>query len=358
MEGYMFYLTLVICFFAAILLTPIVKILAFKIGATDKPNYRKVHVKIMPRLGGLAIFLSFMIGILIIKPISPYHLPIVIGSIIIILTGILDDVKEISPKLKLAGQIAAAAVVVVMGDLNIEFIKLPFGGQIDFGFLSFPITMIWIIGITNAINLIDGLDGLAGGVSTIALFTIAGMSIVMGNTYVTIIALIVAVSTIGFLFFNFHPAKIFMGDTGALFLGYIIAVLSLLGYKNVTFISLIIPVIILGVPISDTFFAIIRRLVNKQPISAPDRSHLHHCLMKAGFSHRQTVLLIYAMSAVFGLVAFIFSQATVWGAMIVILALLIAIEIFVEKIGLVREDYKPLLKFMKELKLAYIKNRY
>jgi UDP-GlcNAc:undecaprenyl-phosphate/decaprenyl-phosphate GlcNAc-1-phosphate transferase len=358
MEGLMFYLTLAICFFASILLTPLVKKLAFKIGATDKPNHRKVHSRIMPRLGGLAIFLSFIIGILLLKPEGEYHLPIVIGGLIIILTGMLDDVKEISPKVKLAGQIAAAAVIVIYGGLKVEFINLPFGGIIDFGYLSIPITMIWIIGITNAINLIDGLDGLAGGVSSIALFSIAGMAIVMGNQYVTVMALIVAASTLGFLFYNFHPAKIFMGDTGALFLGYIISVLSLLGYKNVTFISLIIPVIILGVPISDTFFAIIRRLVNKQPLSAPDKSHLHHCLLRSGFSHRQTVLLIYAMAAVFGLAAFIFSQATVWGSLIVILALLIAIEVFVEKIGLVREDYKPLLNFMKGLKPANIKNRY
>lgn len=358
----MLYLTLAICFFASILLTPLVKKLAFKIGATDKPNHRKVHSRIMPRLGGLAIFISFIIGTFIIRPsdepfFGVYHLPIIIGSIIIILTGMLDDIKEISPKLKLAGQVAAAAVIVIYGDLKVEFINLPFGGQIDFGYLSIPLTMIWIIGITNAINLIDGLDGLAGGVSSIALFSIAGMSMVMGNQYVTIMALIVAASTVGFLFYNFHPAKIFMGDTGALFLGYIIAVLSLLGYKNVAFISLIIPIIILGVPISDTFFAIIRRLVNKQPLSAPDKSHLHHCLLKAGFSHRQTVLLIYAMAAVFGLVAFIFSQATVWGSLIVILALLITIELFVEKIGLVRDDYQPLLKFMKGLKPINIRNR-
>ncbi|WP_413307079.1 MraY family glycosyltransferase [Bacillus sp. 1P10SD] len=354
----MFYLTLLICFFSSILLTPLVKKLAFKIGATDKPNHRKVHSRIMPRLGGLSIFLSFIIGILIFQPTDENHLPIVIGGIIIILTGMLDDVKEISPKIKLAGQIAASAVVVIYGGLQVEFINLPFGGIIDFGYLSIPLTMIWIIGITNAINLIDGLDGLAGGVSSIALISIAGMAVVMGNVYVTVMALIVAASTIGFLFYNFHPAKIFMGDTGALFLGYIIGVLSLLGYKNVTFISLVIPVIILGVPISDTFFAIIRRLVNKKPLSAPDKSHLHHCLLRTGFSHRQTVLLIYAMASVFGLAAFIFSQATVWGSLIMILVLLIVIEVIVEKIGLIRDDYKPLLNFMKGLKPINTRDRY
>jgi UDP-GlcNAc:undecaprenyl-phosphate GlcNAc-1-phosphate transferase len=244
-----------------------------------------------------------------------------------------------------------------VGDLRVEFINLPFGGQLDFGFFSIPFTMIWIIGITNAINLIDGLDGLAGGVSSIALFAIAGMAFVMGNPYVMVVALIAAVSTLGFLVFNFHPAKIFMGDTGALFLGFLISVLSLLGFKNVTFISLIIPVIILGVPISDTFFAIIRRLVNKQPLSAPDKSHLHHCLLRSGFSHRQTVLLIYAMSALFALTAFIFSQSTIRGSILIILVVLFIIELIVEKIGLVREDYRPLLKFLNGLRPVNLRNK-
>ncbi|WP_147534129.1 glycosyltransferase family 4 protein [Bacillus marasmi] len=353
----MLYITLILCFFASILLTPLVKKLAFKIGATDKPNKRKVHQNIMPRLGGLAIFLSFLIGMFVLHPNVAFHWEVLLGSFIIILTGAIDDVKEISPKVKLAGQVLAAYIVVVMGDLNVEFINLPFGGEINFGVLSIPLTMIWIVGITNAINLIDGLDGLAGGVSTIALFTIAAMAGVMGQTYVMIVALIVAVSTIGFLFYNFYPAKIFMGDTGALFLGFIIAVLSLLGFKGITFISLVIPVIILGVPISDTFFAIVRRLVNKQPLSAPDKSHMHHCLLRVGFSHRQAVLLIYVMSAIFGLAAFIFSQATVWGSLIVIAALVLAIELIVEKIGLIREDYKPLIKFVKGLRPVNMKNR-
>lgn len=358
----MLYITLFLCFVASIFLTPLVKKLAFKIGATDKPNQRKVHQKIMPRLGGLAIYISFIIGILIIQPDQNFHLPllnpneyvhlaILLGSLIIIITGAIDDVKEISPKVKLLGQILASLLVIVLGDVRVDFINLPFGwGQLNFGIFSIPITMVWIVGITNAINLIDGLDGLAGGVSSIALFSIAGMAYMMGSPYVMVVALIAAISTLGFLVYNFHPAKIFMGDTGALFLGFLIGVLSLLGFKNVTFISLIIPVIILGVPISDTFFAIIRRLVNKQPLSAPDKSHLHHCLLRAGYTHRQTVLLIYAMSAIFGLAAFIFSQATIRGSVLILLTILIIIEIFVEKIGLVREDYKPLLNFIRGLR--------
>lgn len=350
-----FYVTLALCFVASILLTPLVKKLAFAIGATDKPNHRKVHQKIMPRLGGLAIFISFIIGILFLRPQEEYSLYIIIGSFIIIITGVLDDMFELSAKVKLIGQVAAA-VAVVLGGVQLEFITVPIIGQIEFGFLSIPLTIIWILAITNAINLIDGLDGLAAGVSSIALITISGMALLMGDIYVMSISLIVLGSTLGFLVYNFHPAKIFMGDTGALFLGYIISVLALLGFKNVTIISLIIPVIILGVPISDTFFAIIRRFVNKQPLSAPDKSHLHHCLLKLGYSHRQTVLIIYGIAAMFGLAAVIFSQSTMWGALLVIAVLLIAIELFVEKIGLVGKDYKPLLKMFSQQK-ANLKNR-
>jgi UDP-GlcNAc:undecaprenyl-phosphate/decaprenyl-phosphate GlcNAc-1-phosphate transferase len=343
----MLYITLIISFILSIVLTPLVKKFAFKIGATDKPNQRKVHQKIMPRLGGLAIFLSFIIGVAILRPDSPYALGIVLGAFVIIITGVLDDMMELSAKVKLLGQIAAALLVVIVGGAEIEFIKLPFGGQLEFGFMSVPLTILWIVGVTNAINLIDGLDGLAAGVSSIALVTISVMAIIMGDVFVLTLGSLLLVSTLGFLFYNFHPAKIFMGDTGALFLGYMISVLALLGFKNITVISLIIPVIILGVPISDTFFAIIRRFVNKQPLSAPDKSHLHHCLLRLGYSHRQTVLIIYAIAAMFGLAAVIFSQATFWGALILIGVLLIAIEIFVESIGLVGKNYQPLLKMVR-----------
>lgn len=342
----MIFLTLFICFMLTILLTPLIKKLAIRIGAVDKPNQRKVHMKVMPRLGGLAIYISFIAGVLLLQPDSPHSLPILLGSLIIVLTGIIDDIRELSPRVKLMGQLAAALVVVLSG-IHVEFINLPFGGQLEFGIFSIPLTILWIVGVTNAINLIDGLDGLAAGVSSIALLTISGMAIIMGDAYVTVLGLILMASTIAFLFYNFYPAKIFMGDTGALFLGYMISVLSLLGFKNVTFISLIIPALILGVPISDTFFAIIRRLVHKQPLSAPDKSHLHHCLLRLGFSHRQVVLIIYAIAAMFSLAAFIFSMATLWGSLIFIGVILITIEFFVESIGLVGKDYKPLLNFIK-----------
>lgn len=352
----MIYFTLVICFIASVIITPLVKKAAVKLGAVDLPNKRKVHTKVMPRLGGLAIYISFLIGIIVLQPKSELTWPIVIGSLIIVATGVLDDLLQITPKAKLTGQIAAA-LVVVLGGVQLQYINLPLGGTIEFGFFSIPITIIWIVAITNAINLIDGLDGLAAGVSSIALITIAGMAFVMGNAFVASISLIVLGSTLGFLVYNFYPAKIFMGDTGALFLGYIISVLALLGFKNITMISLIVPVIILGVPISDTIFAIIRRFVNKQPLSAADKSHLHHCLLRLGYSHRQTVLIIYGIAAFFAISAVLFSQATIWVALLFMALLIFAIELVAEKIGLVGKGYKPLIKIVTAKLLENTRNR-
>lgn len=343
----MLFLAMAAALVASILLTPLVIKLAFRIGAVDRPNYRKVHASVMPRIGGLAIFGAFLIGYLILRPEDEHAAGILVGALIIIVVGFLDDMLEITAKAKLAGQLAAAIVVVTWGGLQIDFINLPFIGQFDFGYLSIPITILWIIGITNAINLIDGLDGLAAGVSTIALISITVMAMIMGNIFVVATAAILAASSLGFLFFNFHPAKIFMGDTGSLFLGFMISVLALLGFKNVAVVSLIIPVIMLGVPISDTFFAIVRRIRMKQPISAPDKSHLHHCLLRTGFSHRQTVLIIYGIAILFGVAAILFSQATVWGAILLGIVMLIAIELFVEIIGLAGTNYRPLLNLVR-----------
>lgn len=338
---------LVLAFVASIVFTPLVKRLAYRIGAVDRPNYRKVHARIMPRLGGLAIYLSFIVTYLIYRPDGDFDKALLIGATIIIITGVLDDMLEITAKAKMLGQLAAAVVIVVYGEIQIEFINLPFGGELEFGYFAIPLTIIWIVGITNAVNLIDGLDGLAAGVSTIALITLSAMAILMGNPFVATVTAILAASTLGFLVFNFYPARIFMGDTGALFLGFMISVFALLGFKGVTMFALIIPVIMLGVPVSDTFFAIVRRLREKQPLSAADKSHLHHCLLNVGFTHRQTVLIIYAIAALFGITALIFSQATVWGALLLVAVMLVIIELFVEMIGLAGKNYRPLLNFLK-----------
>ena len=179
----MLFLTLLVCFVLSVVITPIIKKFAFAIGATDRPNQRKVHQKLMPRLGGLAIFISFIFGVFMLRPENQVSTAILIGSLIIVLTGILDDIMELGAKYKFAGQLAAACTVVFFGNLEVSFINLPFGGQLQFGLLSIPFTIVWIVGITNAINLIDGLDGLAAGVSSIALITISGMAIIQGNIY-------------------------------------------------------------------------------------------------------------------------------------------------------------------------------
>ena len=341
----MILLAFAICLIISVVATPFVKKLAFKINAVDKPNDRKVHKKLMPRLGGLAIIISFFIVFSIFHPDSPYFWPIVIGAIIIAITGIVDDIIELSPKYKLLAQLVAT-LIVVFGGAQIAYVDLPFNITLSFGYLSIPITVLWIIGVTNAINLIDGLDGLAAGVSSIALLTISGLAISLGDTFVAMIGFMLLGSTIGFLFFNFYPAKIFMGDTGALFLGFMIGVLSVLGFKNATLFSLIVPITILGVPLLDTGLAIVRRILNKQPIGKPDKYHLHHCLINLGFGHRQAVILIYLLSALFSIAAIIFTKSTMWGTTITIIALAILIEIVVELTGIISQNYRPLLNLI------------
>lgn len=339
---------LVFCFFLSLALTPIVKTLALKTGAVDFPNHRKVHSNIMPRLGGIAIFFSFVCGLIVYRPNVFFIPPFLMGSFLIALTGLLDDFFQLPARVKLIGQIVSTFPL-IFGGMAIDFIMIPFTGPVYFGLFSIPVTIIWIVGITNAINLIDGLDGLAAGVSAIAIMTITFIAFQKGNMLTVTIGLLAIGSIAGFLIYNFHPAKIFMGDSGALFLGYLIAVLSLMGFKSVTFFSYIIPIIILGVPLSDTIFAIIRRIVHKQPIAVADKSHLHHVLLKRGFTHRQAVLAIYMMAAMFGLIAIIFSQATVWGAILIIAIVLLFLELLAEFTGIISKDYRPLLKMVKNL---------
>jgi UDP-GlcNAc:undecaprenyl-phosphate GlcNAc-1-phosphate transferase len=347
-------LQLIYAFFASLItvliVTPFVIKLAFKIGAVDKPNARKVHQKITPRLGGLAIFIGVIAGYFVSGLYQERMTSIVVGAIIIVIVGILDDMYELSPKWKFLGQILAAVLIVKSG-LKVDVLSLPFLGDYELGILAYPITVVWIVGITNAVNLIDGLDGLSSGISSIALATIAFMAFQENTVLILTLAVIIIASTIGFLFYNFHPAKIFMGDTGALFLGYCISILSLLGlYKSVTLFSFIVPIIILGVPIFDTTFAIIRRIVNKKPISSPDKSHLHHRLLAVGFSHRKTVLLIYGFGIFFSVNALLFSKSTFWTSMVILFGLILVTEIVAEGIGLVHERYKPILTMYRKVK--------
>jgi len=331
----------------SLLITPFIIKIVTKVNVTDKPDARKVHKAPIPTMGGLAIFLSFCVGVAILHPTSPFHWYLMAGAAAMILLGIFDDLYNLSAKTKMVVQILVASLVVFGGGLQLHFINLPFGGKLEFGFLGSAITILWIVGVTNAINLIDGLDGLAAGVSSIALLTIAFMAMVMGNVYVFTIAVILLFSTLGFLKFNFHPARIFMGDTGALFLGYMIAVLSLLGFKNVTIISFVIPVLILGVPISDTLISMVRRYLNNQPMSKPDSAHLHHRLIGFGFTHKQTVLFIYLLSGMFSIAAILFSMATIWGSILIALIALVTVLFLIENLELINKNFKPLTNFVK-----------
>lgn len=342
----------------ALIVTPLIKRLAFLIGAIDKPNERKVHTRIMPRLGGLAIYLAFAAGIFIVYPaISGIDTKLVwglmLGGTIIVITGALDDRFDLSPRWKLLGQIAAAVAVMSFG-LDIEMVHLPFvETEVSLGWLSYPITLLWIVGISNAINLIDGLDGLASGVSGIATASILVLSLMMGNITVALLCSVLLGAIIGFMFFNFYPAKIFMGDSGALFLGFSLATLSILEFKQAALVTFIVPIFILGVPLSDTFFAIIRRWVNKKPISVADKNHLHHCLLRLGFSHRTTVLIIYALAAFFGVTAIVLSHAGIWVTIIVTALVLFMITVGAEAIGIINRRRKPILSMLRKIGLKF-----
>lgn len=350
----------------ALCLTPLVKKFAIKIGATDVPNARKVHTKIMPRLGGLGIFLAFVLGLLAVLPIIPYDFTpreanfikaLLCGGGLIVLLGGLDDRFELSAKVKLLGQIAAACIVVFGFGITVDFVNIPFNNTYSSleSWISIPLTIFWIVGVTNAVNLIDGLDGLAAGVSGIAIATIAVMALLMGNVMVALLCLLLLGSIVGFLFFNFHPAKIFMGDTGSLFLGFCLALLALLGFKQIAVVSFITPLLIIGVPLSDTFFAIVRRKLQKKPIFAPDKGHLHHCLRELGFSHRQTVLIIYGIASFFGVLAIIQSSAALneanWVTFVVICVMLFFLQIGAEVTGLIGKTKRPVIDFIMRLRV-------
>lgn len=337
-------------------ITPFIRRLAFVLGAVDNPNARRVNKKPMPTLGGLGLFVTFNIGaFILLRDQFPTHeiFSLLLASSVIILTGMIDDILELKPMQKMIGIFIAALIIYFLAGIRMNVLNIPFlHKEINLGWWSLPITIFWILALTNAVNLIDGLDGLADGVSMISLTTMGIVGYFFLHThelYVPIACFMLAACLIGFLPYNFHPAKIFLGDTGALYIGFMIAVLSLKGLKNVTFISLLVPIIILGVPITDTVYAIIRRKLNKKPVSQADKHHLHHQLMKMGLTHRQTVLVIYALSLVFSFISLLFLLSPTWGIWPLIVALLLALEIFVESIGLLGEKYHPLMHVIQKL---------
>ena len=311
--------------------TPPVKNFAHKVGAIDVPkDARRMHKKPIPRLGGLAIYGGFLCSILIFGQLDETMLCVLLGAAIIVALGIFDDVLALGAKLKFVVQIVAAAIPVCIGNLQIGlFTNLnplsdtPF---VHLGILAVPVTIIWIVGITNAVNLIDGLDGLAVGVSSIAAITMLAVALLTGNMPIAITMAALAGACIGFMPYNLNPAKIFMGDTGSTFLGYMLATVSIMGlFKFYAVISFAVPFLILGLPIFDTANAIIRRVAAGRSPMSPDRGHVHHKLIDMGFLQKQAVAILYAFSATLGLSAVVLTSSGEVKAIVLLLAVLAAI---------------------------------
>ena len=307
-------------------LFPIVRWISFHVGALDYPNERKIHKKPMPVMGGLMIFLGFLFGYMLFAPQSTQMLAILIGGFIVVLTGILDVIEPLKAKEKMVGQVAAALVITFYGKILLNDITA-FGFYFNFGWLSYPLTIIFIVSLMNCINFIDGLDGLAAGISSIFFATIGIIAFIMhniGSLEITLTFIMLG-ACLGFLIFNFNPAKIFMGEIGSMFLGYMIAVVCLLGFKAVTLTSLVVPMLILGIPILDTLFAILRRIIHHKPIYEADKQHLHHQLLNKKFSQKSTVLIIYCVSILFSIASILFVLKDQKLGMIIYIILMILI---------------------------------
>ena len=327
-----------LAFITAFVITPYTIKLAKKVGAVDLPiDERRINKKVMPRLGGLAVIAGFLVSIIYLLTImgiersinleeEQYYLKLVgffLGALVIIITCFIDDLKGISPLIKLAGQIIAAILVIKSGVL-IEHISIPFFNTDELMELnkvfSTILTLGWIVGITNAINLIDGLDGLSSGISLISCLSLIIIFSLNGSPLIAIIMITALAGALtGFLPFNFNPAKTFIGDAGSNFLGYSLAVISILGIaKTYTLIVIVAPLIVLALPVFDTLFAIIRRLIKGKSLKAvvmPDKGHLHHQMLKKGFTQKEAVLVLYGISATFGMFAIVLLESGIWKAL-------------------------------------------
>jgi len=288
------------------LVMPFIKKVAVKVGAVDVPGGRHIHKKVTPKLGGLGIFFGFLLGYMIFGEHSEQMNSILIGSFIIIITGMIDDICELKPWQKLIGQVVSACIITFYGKILLVDVSA-FGIYLNFGIFTYPLTILFIIACINCINLIDGLDGLSGGISAIYYLTVGIIGVMVGKLDLELVLTFVMLgSTLGFLVHNFYPAKIFAGDTGSMFMGFTVAVIALLGFKNVTMTSLIIPMLILAIPILDTLFAIIRRALKGEKVYVGDTYHVHHQLLNRNFSQRTTVLIIYGINLLFAFASIVY----------------------------------------------------
>lgn len=317
-----------ICFAA----TPVVKQFAQRVGAIDVPrDARRVHDHPIPRLGGLAIFLGFLLSVVLFAEITRQVQGILLGAVVVVIVGVIDDIVPLRAMIKLIVQILAALIAVYHG-VVINIVSNPIltsaSDLLVLGRAAVPVTVIWIVGITNSVNLIDGLDGLAVGVSGISSMTMLIIALLVADVNVAVIMAALAGACLGFIPYNFNPAKIFMGDTGALLLGYVLATVSVTGlFKFYAIISFAVPFLVIGLPLFDTVFSIFRRLAKGQNPMSPDRGHFHHRLIDMGLSQKQAVAILYAISAILGLSAVVITTSGEVRAIIIIAAFLIACAI-------------------------------
>ena len=319
-------LALLVALVVSFLMTPVVKTFAYKVGAIDVPkDNRRMHKVPIPRLGGLAIFIGFMVSILLFVRITPEMKSILLGAVIIVVLGVVDDIMALPAGIKFVIQIGAALIPALNGVQILAFSNPNiFSDNLYWvlGNLSIPITVLWIVGLTNAVNLIDGLDGLANGVSAISATTMLVIALLASETQVAIVMAALVGACVGFMPYNLNPAKMFMGDTGATFLGYILATMSIQGlFKYYAVISFVVPFLILGLPIFDTAFAFIRRIAHGQSPMHADRSHVHHRLIDMGLSQKQAVGVLYVVSAILGLSAVVLTTSGAIKAMVALAAL-------------------------------------
>ena len=331
----------------ALVVTPGVILLAAKTGAMDAPDGRKVHKRPIPRIGGIGIYAAFMAGFLTVFPwdsvdgeTSHGILGLLVSGTFIAALGVIDDYCNLPAKVKLFGQIVAACILVAF-DVRIDFISDPFGDFLYLEYLAIPATVLWLVSLTNTVNLIDGLDGLAAGVSTIAAITIFFVALEDNILLIAMLTAALAGAAMGFLYYNFNPARIFMGDSGSMFLGFMLAGISIIGaVKCAATIALVVPMLALGLPILDTAFAIIRRYRGHVPIFKPDKGYLHHRLLDLGFNQRQAVLLMYVISAMLGLSAVALTELSPTLAIIIVVAVLAMVGYGAKRIGILRMN-KP-----------------
>lgn len=320
------FLALAVALVVSFLASPIVKNFAYKVGAVDVPkDNRRMHKTPIPRLGGLAIFFGFMVSILLFAEKTPQLKSILLGAVVIVVLGVVDDITPLPAKLKFLVQIAAALIPTLNG-VTIKVLSNPnlFSDNPywNMGMLSIPVTVLWIVAITNAVNLIDGLDGLAIGVSAISATTVLVIALLVSEMQVAVVMAALVGACVGFMPYNMNPAKMFMGDTGATFLGFILACMSVEGlFKSWAIISFAVPFLILGLPIFDTAFAFIRRIAHGQSPMQPDRSHIHHRLIDMGLDQKQAVATLYVISTILGLSAVVLTTSGELRAMMFFAAL-------------------------------------